>query len=511
MDGTSGSDNPLLSTLDWFVIVLYGVGMVLIGVYYSYKTKTSEDYLLGGREMKPSAVGLSLFATLFSTITYLSIPGEMMRFGPIVLTGLLAYPLIYLISGWMLIPVFMQLKVTSCYELLEVRLGKVVRMVGVLIFISLRLLWMAVVVYATSKVVLIPLTGLSESLTPWVCAVLAFVTIVYTSIGGLRAVVVTDVIQTLLLFAGAVVSLLLVTYTLGGVGQWWPSQWDPSWGDVHWVYDPAGKRSVLGAFMAVLVWYVCTAGSDQVAIQRYLATRDVKAARMVMGISLGAGMLVQVLLACLGLALFAYFVDDPARLPAGEDLQSAADKLFPSFIVTGLPVGLSGLVIAGLLAAAMSSLSSGISALCSVVAADLLGQTDENSGDSRAVIRRDRIISVLIGLTVVLISTGVGYVQGDLLDLAFKVVNLFVVPLFGLFFMAIFIRHATAFGTLMGVAGGLLVIVPLNYWEELPFDGEPPIGFLWAMPLGLVMQITTGVVASCLPIGKRRPMIARES
>ncbi|MEZ6191296.1 MAG: sodium/solute symporter [Phycisphaerales bacterium] len=511
MYATLAGAGHLLATWDWIIIALYGLGMVWVGVYYSRKTNSSEDYLLGGRDMKPSAVGLSLFATLFSTITYLSIPGEMMRFGPIVLAGLLAYPLIYYISGWLLIPVFMRLNVTSCYELLEIRLGKVVRIVGVLIFISLRLLWMAVVVYATSDVVLVPLAGLNPSATPWVCAALALVTIAYTSMGGLRAVVVTDVIQTLLLFAGAVISLVLVTWSLGGVSAWWPKQWHASWGEVRWVYDPSGQRSVLGAFVAVLVWYVCTAGSDQVAIQRYLATRDAAAARRVMGVSLIAGLLVQVLLACLGMALFTYFAADPARLPAGETLRGAADKLFPSFIVSGLPVGLSGLVIAGLLAAAMSSLSSGISALCSVIATDLLGQArDAEAGPSQAV-RRDRIISVLIGLTVVVISMGVGFIEGNLLDLAYKVVNLFVVPLFGLFFMAIFIRWATAFGTLVGVVGGLGVIVPLNYWRELTGGDDPPIGFLWAMPLGLVVQVVVGIAASLLPVGETRPMIPRDT
>ena len=502
--------NPILSPIDWMVIAVYGLGMVLIGWHYSRKMNSSEDYLLGGRDMKPSAVGLSLFATLFSTITYLSIPGEMMRFGPIILAGLVAYPFVYFIAGWLLIPVFMRMKVTSCYELLDIRLGPVVRLVGVMFFLSLRLLWMAVVVYATSDVVLVPLAGLNPSATPWVCAVLAFVTIVYTSMGGLRAVVVTDVIQTLLLFGGAALSLLLITWSLGGVGAWWPRSWDPSWGDVQWVYDHEGNRSILGAFAATAVWYVCTAGSDQVAIQRYLATRDTAAARKVMGVSLIAGVSVQLLLACLGLALFTYYGADLSRLPAGETLRGASDKLFPSFIVSALPVGVSGLVIAGLLAAAMSSLSSGISALCSVISTDLIGGVSKDESDPRRLIRRERLISIGIGVAVVVISMGVGYVHGNLLELAYKIVNLFVVPLFGLFFMAIFIRWATSFGTLVGVAGGLAVIVPISYWRELTGGAEPPIEFLWAMPLGLAVQIVIGTTASLLPIGITRPMIPRD-
>ncbi len=501
--------NTLLRPLDWSVIFAYGIGMLLVGWYYSRRTHSSEDYLLGGRSMKPSAVGLSLFATLFSTITYLSIPGEMVRFGPIILAGLVAYPLVYYMAGWLLIPVFMPLKVTSGYELLEVRFGPTVRMVGVAFFIMLRLLWMAVVVYATSDTVLVPLAGMSPSATPWVCAALALVTIAYTSMGGLRAVVVTDVTQTVLLFLGAALSLVMITWALGGVGEWWPRTWNPNWGDVHWVYDPTGKRSVLGAFAATLVWYICTTGSDQVAIQRYLATRDVKAARSVVSVSLIANVLVQVLLACLGLALFTYFSANPNRLPAGQTLREASDKLFPSFIVSGLPVGVSGLIIAGLLAAAMSSLSSGINSLCSVISTDLIGRFSKKTPQAKQLVRREKILSLAIGGAVVVISIGVGHVQGNLLDLAYKVVNLLVVPLFGLFFMAIFVKRATAFGTLVGIAGGLAVIVPLNYWKEITGTAHPPIEFLWAMPLGLIAQVALGMAASLLPIGKTPPMIPR--
>ncbi len=116
-----------LAPLDLAVIGIYAMGMLAVGWYYSRKTKTREEYLLGGRTMKPLAVGVSLFASLISTISYLAWPGEVIKNGPMMLSALLAYPLIGLVVGRLMIPFIMRLKVTSAYEILEVRLGPAVR------------------------------------------------------------------------------------------------------------------------------------------------------------------------------------------------------------------------------------------------------------------------------------------------------------------------------------------------------------------------------------------------
>ncbi len=104
---------PKLQVLDWIVIVVYAVGMLLIGWFYSKRNKTSEDYLLGGRKMNSTAIGISLFATLLSTLTYLSHPGEMINHGPVIFMSVFAFPFIYFIAGWWLIPRIMAMNVTS--------------------------------------------------------------------------------------------------------------------------------------------------------------------------------------------------------------------------------------------------------------------------------------------------------------------------------------------------------------------------------------------------------------
>lgn len=493
-----------LGVIDWTVITVYALGMIAIGWHYSRRTQTTEDYLLGGRKMNPLLVGLSLFATLFSAFSFLAWPGEMIKYGPAMWSAIAAYPLVYLVAGWVLIPFIMKLRVTSAYEILEIRLGLSVRMLAVVFFLTLRLFWMALLIYATTSEILIPLSGLDPSVTPYVSAAIGLITVIYTSMGGLRAVVVTDVIQSLILFTGAILAIVMISWDLGGAWAWWPTQWPAQWPEITIGYDPTARVTVLGAILATFMWYVCTLGSDQVSIQRYLATRDTKAARRMMATSLVANALICILLGVLGLALLAYFRANPQTIPQGQTLVGDADKLFPRFIVVGLPVGFSGLVVAGLLAAAMSSLSSGINATCSVVAVDFVDRfrRRNNSRAETYHVQFTRYLSALIGIIVVTLSLFVGMVEGNLVELGYKVANLLVAPLFGLFFMAMFVRWATGFGTLVGAAWGVATAVAVCYWKEL--TGTPGISFLWAMPLSLVVQVGVASIVSLLPIGRAR-------
>ncbi len=489
-----------MSILDWAVIALYGLGMLAVGWYYARRTATAEDYLLGGRAMRPLAVGLSMFASLLSTLSYLAVPGEMIKHGPMIAGAYFVYPLTFLAIGWLIIPAIMQFKVTSAYEILEERLGLSVRMLGAFFFLALRMMWMAVIIYATSDKVLVPLLGWDERATPIVCAVLGLVTLAYTSMGGLRAVVMTDVAQTLILFGGAGLTLVLITVRMGGVGAWWPSEWAPNWDPFKIVFDTEARITIMGAMMASFIWYVCTAGSDQVAIQRYLSTRNTSAARRVLATSLISDVCVGTFLAILGLALFAYFTSAPHLLPDGQQIQTNADALFPRFIVMGLPVGISGLVVAGLLAAAMSSLSSGMNSSSSVLAVDFIERFKKGAREDAEASRlsRARWSSVAVGLVVIVMSVGVGQVGGNLLEIAYKVVNLLTAPLFVLFFMAFFVRWATAPGALAAGISSATVAIGIGYFHWFG------LSFLWILPLALLTGVVVGPVVSLLPFGERK-------
>ncbi len=494
-----------ITALDWSVIALYLAGMLAVGWFYARRTQTADDYLVGGRRMKPLAVGLSLFATLLSTISYLAVPGELIRHGPMVLGAIIAFPLVYLLAGWLIIPFIMKLRITSAYELLETRLGLSVRTLGAFFFLAMRLLWMAVIIFATTDKVLVPLLELPPSATPYLCALLGVITLVYTSLGGLRAVVLTDVVQSLILFGAAAAAIVLISVQLGGPSGWIPMEKPPHWAEIEFGFGSAAsvRMTFLTAAIATFVWWICTAGSDQMAVQRYLATRDAAAARRVLLTSLVANTLVYLLLAATGLALLAYFRANPHLVPDGQTILDNPDTLFTRFVAVGLPTGISGLVVAGLLAAAMSSLSSGVNSSSLVITVDFLDRFAKSRRErtDRQRIRRAKVVSVGVGLAVVALSSCVGLVEGNLLEVAYKVVNLLTAPLFGLFFMAMFVRWANGPGTLVGAAVGVAVVTLINYSNEL--FGSQPISFIWAMPLSLTAQIVVGSVAS-LALGGRR-------
>jgi len=500
---TGASPERRLHPLDWLILAAYAGGMLAVGWYYARRTGSTEDYLLGGRRMRGWTIGLSLFATLLSSLSYLSWTGEMIDNGPMFLAQIVAFPVAAVLVGWILIPLVMRWKVTSAYEILELRLGIAVRMTATFLFLSLRLSWMAMIIAATTKIVLMPVLGLEPWAMPLVCACLALVTVVYTSMGGLRAVVLTDVVQTFVLFGGAVLSLVLITHSLGGVGPWWPSQWAATWQSPAFWPDPS-RRDTLGGFVLLaLSWHVCTAGADQMALQRYLSTRNVRSARRAYVISLVADALVMVLMAMLGLALAAYFRVHPELLAEGQTVANAADKLFPRFIVVGLPPGISGLVVAGLLAAAMSSVSSGVNSSCSVITADFIDRFGGNrssgnrssgnrsSGDTRQV-RRAKIVSLWVGVVVVALSLAVGTIEGNLFEVVNKVVNLFVAPLFVLFVMALFVPWANTSGTLVAVACSVAAAVAIAFFQLAG------LSFVWIMPVSLVVGVATGMAASGL-------------
>ncbi len=490
---------PRMGAVDWGVVCVYGLVMLGIGGYYSRQSRTTEEYLLGGRVMRSWTVGLSLFATLLSTLSYLAWPGEMIKHGPIVLMGICAYPLVFVVAGWLLIPQIVKLHVTSAYEILEDRFGLSVRLLGAFLFLSLRLLWMASILYWTSVIVLLPAAGLDQPSAPYVAFVLGAITIAYTSMGGLRAVVMTDVLQTFVLLAGAIAALLLINRSLGGVPHWFPDHWAAHWTEPRIWFDftPGACATVANAMLSVFFWHVCTAGSDQMAIQRYLSTRNVQSARRTLAISLLTDFAVVVMLGLLGLALLAFFSLHPDRLRDGQSLYANADKLFPRFVLVGLPTGFSGLVIAGLLAAAMSSLSSGINSSSAVISQDVFGRLGKTTRTDAQQVRLARTASIFIGLTAVGLSTVIGLIQGNMLEVVYKVVNLFVAPLFLLFFMAIFIPWSTTFGTWTGAIAAVATAIMIAFWGD--FTGSTGLSFLWIMPGSLAAGIIVASLASAGP------------
>jgi solute:Na+ symporter, SSS family len=492
-----------LGPLDWLVISLYFLGMLFVGWWYSRKDKTTEDYMLGGRKMKSWNVGLSLFATLFSSITYLSNPGEMIKHGPMLWCMMAAYPLAYLVVGYLLIPHIMTLRISSAYELLEIKLGTSVRLLGSALFLITRLVWMGVIIYMCAEKIIVPIMGWSEKTALWVSIFMGVITVVYTSMGGIRGVVLTDVIQSYILFLGAILSIGLVCVRLGSPMAWVPDHWIDHWAPWKF-FDTTSRVTFLGAVISTFSWFVCTAGSDQMAIQRYLSTADAKTARRAYLASLVATACVVIILGVLGLSLLAYFQNQPGSIMGGRNVTEAADLLFPHFIVSRLPMGFSGLILAGLMAAAMSSLASGINSSGLVIIEDFIFRFSRMrlAETQRVVIAK--AVSFSIGVVMVLLSLLMDRVKGNLLEVTYKTSNLLVAPLFVPFFMAMFVRRATEWGTFLGTIVSVVVCVLVGFSAEL---FRFSISFLWIMPLGFVSGVLASLIFSMFLGQPKSPLV----
>lgn len=483
-----------MSWLDWQVIFGYGCLMLGVGAYYARQNKTADDYLLGGRRMSPIALGLSLFATLVSTLSYLGNPGEMIAHGPMMSTQSLAHPLIFLIVGYGLIPLLMKQPVTSAYEILEMRLGLSIRLAGAAVFLLLRLGWMATILYATSHVVLVPLLGLDDRWTPWLCVALGGVTAIYSSSGGIKAVVMTDAIQAITMLAGAVVTIAVITVRMGGVTAWWPAEWPAHWQTPNWGFDPHARVSFGVLMISTTLWYVCTNGSDQMSIQRFLSTRDASAARKTLAVSQIADVLVSLLLGVAGLAILGFYRAHPQELAAGQTLIKSGDQLFPTFIMSQMPPGLSGLVLAAILSAALSSLSSGVNSTCGVLEKDFLSQLPGHQ--SAGAVARLRRLTWLMAAVAVSLSILNTLIEGNLVERCFKVVNLLTAPLFVLFFLALFVPWANAVGAWLGLLSSIATAVAIAYSTDLHLDLG--ISFVWMIPCSLLAGICVGTVGSAV-------------
>ncbi|WP_437231111.1 sodium:solute symporter family transporter [Planctomicrobium sp. SH661] len=479
-----------MTWVDWVVLAMYAGLMLGIGWYYSRQNQSAEDYFVGGRKMSPVLVGLSLFSTLVSTLTYLAWPGEIIANGPMLLSEFVAYPLVFLIAGYALIPLIMRQPVTSAYEILEKRLGIGIRKAGAGAFLLLRLGWMATILYATSSLVLVPMLSLSHSWTPLLCIILGILTVIYSSEGGIRAVVMTDAVQSITMLFGAIVTLGVISVKMGGILAWWPSHWPENWPTPNWGFDPSSRLSFGTVVFSTLIWYVCTNGSDQMVIQRFLSTRDAAAARKTLSVSLITGAIVGALLALTGVALLSFYLAHPQLIPAGKTVVSAGDVLFSKFIMTEMPSGLSGVVLAAILSAAMSSLSSGINSTCAVLDRDFLSGLEA----ADASVSRMKRLSWVIGVIAVGLSLLSTMVQGNLIERCFKIVNLLTAPIFVLFFLALFIPFANAAGAWLGLIASIAAAVAIAYSPELGLNLG--VSFMWMMPVSLFVGVTVGTLVS---------------
>ncbi|MDC7217557.1 MAG: sodium/solute symporter, partial [Spirochaetales bacterium] len=480
-----------IGVLDWSILFLYALLLIGIGWYYSFQQKNKEDYYLGGRSVHPILTGISLYVSFFSAISYLAIAGEIVKYGPVfALAAIAGAPFIYFIASYFIIPFFMKLKIISAYEILEKPLGKNVRQFGSILFIITRFLWMALLIFLASKAMIVML-GWDESNILMITIVLGAITIFYTAMGGLKAVLVTDVIQFFILLLGALLAIGIVAVELGGVRRLMPDSWVGNWERVDFIsFDPYVRLTIIFAFINNIAWWICTTGSDQMAIQRFLSTKDLRSARRTFMYTQAGLVVITILLMLVGFSVMRFYNVYPDLLPSTAESEINKDFLFPHFIATQFPVGMSGLVIAALFSASMSSLSSGVNSMGSILTVDILPLVFKNYANNDS-LRNIRIVSVFIGIVVILLSLVIQIVPGNIVEVTAKTNGLFIAPLFNLFFNALFVKNAKPFSVVMGSVYGFMIAFLIGFWDVI--TGNPPMSFLWIAFMSLIVSVVSSL------------------
>lgn len=500
----SGVENryDALTSLDYTAITLYFIFMMGMGYYFSRRQHSTEEYFVAGRNMPWWAVGISIFATLLSTITYLAVPGEMIKHGVAALANMLAFPLIFVVVGFIIIPYFMRMRATSAYEYLEKRFDISTRLFAAVLFALIRLSWMGIVVFTASRA-LAKIANIKPDYVWLVALAVGIIAIVYTTMGGVRAVIWTDVVQFIILMGGAIFTVIFVAIATGeGPGVWWENATATAVGTTEdrsnqplWSWDPFERLTYGGAMIQMFFWWVCTASSDQVAIQRYFSTPSVAAARRAFAANLVAGVTILVLLALCGIALLSYY---QGHLP------DTPDQVFPHFIRHGLPRGVAGLVVAALFAAAMSSLDSGMNSISTVATVDFYHRFCKTKPDPKTELFVARLITFVAGCVSVAICVMLAAIseekRGNITDVTNNLNTFIVGGLGGLFFIAIFQRRCTGPQAIASAMLGMMVGLVLgwgHYWEMYGvIKPAVPIKFswMWIIPISSLVTLASGAI-----------------
>ena len=433
----------VFSWLDYAAIAVYLAGLVAMGVYFSRRESTTDDFFLGGRRIPWWAAGLSIFGTQLSAITFMAIPAKAFATDWVYLMGHVAVVAVTPLLIWAYLPFYRRLNVTTAYEYLEKRFNVIARLLGSAAFILLQLGRMGVVLYLPA-IALSAVTGVNVYLCIVVMGVLATT---YTVLGGIEAVVWTDVVQVAVLIGGAVLSLLVIVCRIdGGVSRIVEMgaaahkfrMVNPTWD----IATTAIWVVVVGKMIEGLVPFT----ADQTVVQRYLTTRDEKqAARSIWA---NASMIVPsgALFFTLGTALWAFYKLHPNLLAPLDE----TDRILPWFVAQQLPAGISGLVIAALFAAAMSSLDSSMNSIATALTTDWYRRFRPHVTDHHCLTlaRWATVALGVLGTGLALYMAAIG--SRSLYDQYLRIVGLFGGGVAGLFFVGIFTRRANGLGAIVG-------------------------------------------------------------
>lgn len=447
--------------INYTVLIIYLLLIVGVGLFFVFRNKNTEDFFRGGQKIPWWAAGCSIFATMLSSLTFTGVPAKSFAQDWTYFVGNMMIIAIAPIAIYVALPFFRQIDATSAYEYLERRFNLWVRLFGSASFTLFHLFRMAVVMSLTG-LALSAATPLEPAQSVLIMGVLC---IVYCSLGGIEAVIWTDTIQTVVLLGGGLLAFIMLVVGAGSAGI------DAAL-DADKLNIANFNLDVTSAQIAVWVIILGAIGqnlssytADQAVVQRYMTTPDAKLAARSIWTNAFLVLPASLLFFGLGTALFAYFHQNPGQL----DPTRTTDQILPLFIATQMPVGIAGLIIAGIFAAAQSTVSTSMNSTATTVVTDFMRRFNVCKTD-KGYFRAARALTVLIGVAGTLI--GLIFVDPDIMSLFdefLKVIGLFMGVLGGLFVLGVLTRRANGPGAFVGALVGAAMMFYL--WKYTKVNG----------------------------------------
>ena len=442
-------EKALIHWIDFTIIIVSVILAIGMGLYFSRRQKSTDNYFAGGRNIPAWAIGMSIFATLISSVTFLAYPGAAYASNWILLVQGLMVPIVLIAMIGIIVPLFRRVIKLSTYEYFERRFGLFARIYSSLAFILTHFSKMGTVFFLVAMA-MSPFLGIDIYT---IIIVLGIAIILLTLLGGIEAVIWMDVVQGFMLIGGGIIcALILLFKPEGGPSSviatanefnkisFGPYDWDLT--QLTFIV-----MALNGIFYAIQKY-----GTDQTIVQRYLTAKDDKSAKKAAYIGVFLSVPIWTLFMFIGTGLFVFYQTSGAVLPEGIK----ADAVFPYFIATELPVGIVGLVIAALAAGAISSLDSDMNCLAAIGVEDYYVRFKPKSTDKQR-LRLGRILVFFSGVAAVGVAMLYAHWGGEgVLGVVFELYAIFSAGIVGLFLLGLLSRRANKQGLYVGVAAAVL-------------------------------------------------------
>lgn len=444
-----------MEVLDFIIFFAYMLSIIVIGASFYRKTKSASAFTLGNRAIPTWVVGMSIFATYVSSISYLALPGNAFQSNWNAFAFSLSIPFAAIIAFRIFVPLYRNINSPSAYTYMEERFGPWARIYVSVFYLLTQLMRVGTILYLLAIAV--------NAIFGWNIAVIIIITgiavLIYCLLGGIQAVLWTDAIQGIILIGGAFICVFYLVFTMPeGPSQLFSIAAECNKFDL----GSFGLELSKPTFWVVLIYgffiNLQNYGIDQNYIQRYITAKSDRDAKKS---AFWGGMLyvpVSALFLFIGTALFAFYQSSAAALPPELMEISKADRVFPYFIITQLPPGLTGLLIAGIFAAGMSTVSTSYNSSATVFLTDYFQRYFKKTASNREALFVLYIASIIIsvlGVTIAILMINVK----SALDIWWKLASIFSGGMLGLFLLGVFSKSKNIVGAIVGVIAGVLVIL----------------------------------------------------